>query len=365
MKPSPATVAGNGRRQQEKRTSFVVVSTPEPHKLRHARILAEFPAVKELYGPDLRLLPLCCLVMSIQALLNYAVTVAWYSPAWYYWPGFMLAAYSVGGTCTHWLSLANHELSHRLCFQTGVYNDYLAMLINCCQSIPSAITFRRYHLEHHQHQGDEVVDVDIPTDWEGRHFTTPAAKVLWLLLQPAFYALRPLIVNPKAISSMEIVNLILVLAFDAALVWCTGTIRPLLFNFLSTMLGMGIHPVATHFISEHYLGLLDDEPPNQTPTTSSNESDCLFVTAPRETFSYYGWLNWLTLNVGHHVEHHDFPRVSGLKLPALSRLVGPTYYPRDGTNSYTVLGAYTLLYRYVVRPGVNPYARVQRPSKKE
>ena len=56
--------------------------------------------------------------------------------------------------------------------------------------IPAAIQFKRYHLEHHKYQGEDHVDVDIPTELEGRLFQSRPGKLLWMFLQPAFYALR-------------------------------------------------------------------------------------------------------------------------------------------------------------------------------
>ncbi|VEU35801.1 unnamed protein product [Pseudo-nitzschia multistriata] len=315
--------------QKVSTTSFHKVGEDEPHFSRRKAILAKHPEIKELYGPDIRL------AYSIVALVVAQLGLAVLSQRIESHASWLLLCWSIGGTLTHWLSLGNHELSHNLGFKTTLYNELLGMVANCAQGIPSAITFKKYHLEHHYSQGVESIDVDIPTTWEGEVFDTRLKKVLWVILQPAFYALRPLVVAPKPVCFKTVANTASTLAFDAAFAYCFG-VRALLFNVLGTLLGMGIHPVAGHFISEHYT----------------------FVEG-QETYSYYGWLNLVTFNVGYHNEHHDFPRIPGFRLPEVRR-IAPEFY--EDLHSYDSWSG--VIYDYVFRIDIGPYSRVKRPNRK-
>lgn len=315
--------------QQVSTTSFSRVGTDEPHASRRKAILAKYPEIKDLYGPDIRLF--YTMVAITLAQLGLAV----YSTRLESTASWLFLCWSIGGTLTHWLSLGSHECSHNLAFKKTLYNELLGMFANLAQGIPSAITFKKYHLEHHYSQGVDDIDVDIPTDWEGAVFDTRFKKVFWVILQPAFYAIRPLIIAPKPACFKTIVNVASTLLFDAAFAYCFG-VKALLFNVLGTLLGMGIHPVAGHFISEHYV-----------------------FREGQETYSYYGWLNLVTFNVGYHNEHHDFPRVSGFKLPLVREIASEFYEPLHSYNSWS-----GVIYDYIFRIDIGPYSRVKRPNSK-
>jgi sphingolipid delta-4 desaturase len=76
----------------------------------------------------------------------------------------------------------------------------------------------------------------------------------------------------------------------------------LTYLLVSTFMAGSIHPTAGHFISEHYV-----------------------VDGKFETYSYYGWLNCLTYNVGYHNEHHDFPNIAWPNLPKV-KAIAPEFY---------------------------------------
>lgn len=97
------------------------------------------------------------------------------------------------------------------------------------------------------------------------------------------------------------INLVLAVVFDFSVFYFCG-IYGLLYLVFSFFLSIGLHPVGARWIQEHY-------------TTDGAQ----------ETFSYYGPINILALNVGYHNEHHDFPAVPWNRLPQIRELA-PEYY---------------------------------------
>jgi len=247
------------------------------------------------------------------------------------WPWVVAFTYLMGGTINHALTLAMHETSHFLAFPRPMHNQLFGVWINLPLGIPAFSSFLRYHRDHHAFQGESGVDSDIPTVAEGRFFTSAPLKLLWVLLQPAFYALRPLLTAPKRPGPWEAVNAAVQVVFDAAVLLLLGP-KALFYLVAGTLLGMGLHPMAGHFIAEHYTFLKG-----------------------QETYSYYGPLNWLSFNVGYHNEHHDVPTTPGSKLPVL-RTLAPEFYATLPHHTSWVL----VIYQYIMDPAIGPFSRVKR-----
>lgn len=291
-------------------------------------MLEKYPEIRALFGPCPRTKYICTALVAAQVL------AAWFlrdSPWWLV----LGAAYVFGGVVNHTLLLAIHELSHNLAFERPRHNRLFALFVNLPIGLPAAATFRHYHLLHHAHQGEDGVDTDLPTELEGRLLRTRPRKALWMAFQALFYAIRPLVVLPKRPDRWEIANLLLQVSIDAVLVSLWGW-TALLYLLLSSLLGMGLHPVAGHFLSEHYT----------------------FVHG-QETYSYYGALNRVTFNVGYHNEHHDFPYIPGSRLPRLRALAPEFYDTLHAHRSWTAV-----IWRYVMDRGLGGFSRVKRrPSR--
>jgi len=302
--------------------------TDEPHASRRKEMLEKYPQIKKLYGHDPTTKYVVLFWVTTQILLSYYLREA-------SWLVLILVIYCFGAVANHALTLAIHEISHNLAFEKPLYNKLLGMFANLPISVPHFSLFQKYHMEHHQYQGEEGMDVDIPSKWEGDFFCNSLLKVIWIIFQPLFYALRPLMTNPKKPGFWEAVNWSVCFGFDLVMYQMFGH-KALLYFFLSSFVGTGFHPVAGHFIAEHYIFVKD-----------------------QETYSYYGPLNVVSFNVGYHNEHHDFPRIPGSRLPEVKR-IAPEYYDNLPYHTSWV----KVMFDYITDSSIGPYSRIIRKSNK-
>ncbi|XP_039594865.1 sphingolipid delta(4)-desaturase DES1 [Polypterus senegalus] len=313
------------------REDFEWVYTDQPHADRRKEILAKYPEIKSLMGPDTRLKWVVCMMVAVQFLAFYLVKDL-------EWKWLLFWTYVFGSCINHSMTLAIHEISHNTAFgnSKAVWNRWFAIFANLPIGLPYSASFKRYHLDHHRYLGGDGIDVDIPTDFEGWFFCTRMRKFFWIVLQPLFYAIRPLYINPKPISQLEVINLVVQFSFNIALYYLWG-VKPVVYMLAGSMLGMGMHPISGHFIAEHYMFLKG-----------------------HETYSYYGSLNLLTFNVGYHNEHHDFPSIPGRRLPEVKKIASEYYEHLPQYTSWV-----KVLYDFIMDDTLSPYSRIKRKLKGE
>ncbi|XP_043943249.1 sphingolipid delta(4)-desaturase DES1-like [Protopterus annectens] len=311
------------------RDHFEWVYTEQPHCSRRKEILAKHPEIKSLMGPD----PFLKWIVTLMVITQF---VACYFVKDLSWKWIFFWAYAFGGCINHSLTLAIHDISHNVAFgnKEAKWNRIFGIFANLPIGMPYSVSFKKYHIDHHRYLGGDGLDVDIPTEFEGKFFCTPFRKVIWMFLQPLFYILRPLCVNPKPVTQMEIVNATIQFAYDLLIYYLWG-VKSFFYMLLGSMLCMGVHPISGHFIAEHYMFLKG-----------------------YETYSYYGPLNWLTFNVGYHTEHHDFPSIPGSKLP-LVRKMAPEYYEDLPQHSSWV----RVVWDFIFCDALGPFSRVKRECK--
>ncbi|XP_060083725.1 sphingolipid delta(4)-desaturase DES1-like [Ylistrum balloti] len=313
------------------RTDYEWVYTEEPHATRRKEILAKYPEIKQLMGCDHNLKYIVVAMVLAQIILAIMVSDA-------SWPVILVLAYVLGGTINHSMTLAIHEIAHNLAFghSRPLANRILGMIANLPLGVPMSVSFKKYHLQHHRYQGDERRDVDIPTEFEGQFFCNTFCKLIWMILQPFFYSIRPLVVLPQPVLTLEVMNFICQVTFDCCIYYFLGG-KALTYLIAGTFLATGLHPLSGHFISEHYM----------------------FIKG-QETYSYYGPLNYLVFNVGYHNEHHDFPSIPGSRLPMVKK-IAPEYYDNLPCHQSWV----KVIYDFITDPEIGPYSRIRRKIKDE
>jgi sphingolipid delta-4 desaturase len=309
------------------RLDFRRVDYPEPHKERTRRLLAAHPEAKQLQGPEPRSIPVLLGVVALQ------IGIAWLLRDQSFWL-VLAVAWLVGAVADHALWVLIHEASHNLLVKTPWVNSVGTLVANLPIVFPGGIPFRRYHLLHHAWQGDPEIDADLASPAEARFVgRSSLRKTIWLLFYFLAQALRtPQLKRIKLWDGWYVANVLTQVAFSVAVIHFAGWMA-FLYLFLSSMFAIGLHPVGARWIQEHYLTF----PGNQ------------------ETFSYYGPMNVLALNVGYHNEHHDLMRVPWTRLPALKRMAPELYEPLKFHRSWSAL-----LWRFLTDPDITLYSRVVR-----
>ena len=194
---------------------------------------------------------------------------------------------------------------------------------------------------------------------------------------PFLYCFRPVLVFPKAIHFLEIVNLITAVTFDGVMYYFFGG-KTVVYFVLSTVLGLSLHPISGHFIAEHYV-----------------------FKEGHETYSYYGPLNAITYNVGYHNERKNefssnavaenrgcfffrswFPVYTRSKFaesaqncfgvlrssPVLQQVRSANRHPAQrmvlwSRDPFSLSSWTKVLYDFVMDENVGPWSRITRPSK--
>ncbi len=241
----------------------------------------------------------------LAALVSLQFALAWLlrgAPLWL----LVTVAWLVGAFANHALWVLVHECCHLLIFRRSWANRALAIVANLPMGFPATISFCVYHLKHHKYLGDPRHDADLAPAYERWLFERGfPGRLAWQLLFPLLQTARTWRLQPGGAprwwNSWLWPNVAAVVAADLLVLACCGP-QALGYLVLSSFFSVGPHPLGARWIQEHYV-----------------------FRDGQETYSYYGRLNPVALNIGYHNEHHDLPQIPWNRLPELKRAAPEMY----------------------------------------
>jgi len=314
--------------------AFYQSELDHPHVGRARAIIKAHPEVRELMVRN----PYTALIALWIVILQTSIAFWMGKLGFGYWWLSVLLAYCVGAFANHANYVIIHDATHNLILGRKNWNKMIGIIADLPNLTPGAMGFRVYHLKHHSHQGDYEHDADLANHWEARLVGNKwYRKAIWLMLFPFFQLTRP--PRLKAITMLDrwfVVNLACVLAYDAAVVYFCGW-AGLFYLALSFFFSIGLHPVGARWIQEHYTYDFD-----------------------QETFSYYGPINWVALNMGYHNEHHDLPSIPWNNLPKLRAMAPEFYEPLKYHSSWS-----RLLVQFIFDKRYTLFSRIERMRREK
>ncbi len=307
-----------------------VTTESEVHPQRAKKILRAHPQVKEWTRKKNHwsfLIAICA--VSLQTFLAILFR---HEPWWFVLP----VAFFFGTIINHTCIALIHEFAHDMVFKRKKWNLLGGILVNIHMFIPSAISFKKYHLKHHTQMGTYEIDADIPSKWElGLVKNIWYRKFFWLLMFPIFQSLRAIRVKKvKDIDPWVVANVVLTIGYDVAMYHYFGFVA-LLYIAASFWFCFGFSVVGGRIIQEHFI-----------------------FEGSQETYSYYGILSLPSLHVGHHSEHHDFPTLPWNYLPKLRKIAPEIYREIDSHTSWS-----KLVFRFIFDSNISLSDRIIRNHK--
>ncbi len=308
---------------------YIYVDEPQVHAARRRIIAAAHPEVRSLVGPHWSTpVGIFAVVAAQVALSALFADLPWWA--------ILALAYVVGAVLNHALYVMIHECTHNLAFRPSWANKVMGMVCDIPLIIPSALSFRKYHMIHHRHLGELDMDPDLVTGWEARVVGNSAPrKALWLAFFSISQAMRPTkLKHVKMWDGWIIANTLVQLLVVDVLLWIFIGPMAVFYMVLSTLFALGLHPLGGRWIQEHY---------STTPA--------------QETFSYYGLGNLVAFNIGYHNEHHDFMSVPWIHLPKIRRMGAEHYRGLHSYRSWTAV-----LLRFIFDREMSSYSRIVHPG---
>ncbi|TAK45149.1 MAG: fatty acid desaturase [Saprospiraceae bacterium] len=310
-------------------TDFYHSAAKQPHQMRSIEMLKKHPEIKNLIGRNPNTFWILAGLVTFQMVIAAVLGRMGFG----YWWLSLIVAYLVGAFATHPLYAIIHEATHNLIFKNITANKWCLILADLPNTVPGASAFSTFHLKHHSYMGNDQLDADLPAPIEAKIVgNNTVLKALWLALFPVCQIYRALrLHNVNTWTKWMYVNIAVVFLSDFLLVYFFGW-NAMFYLIMSMMFALGFHPLGARWIQEHYT--LDEH---------------------QETYSYYGPINKIGMNIGYHVEHHDFPSIPWHRLPELKK-IAPEYY--DTLKSYSSWAK--LMLNFIFNPEYSLYSRVKR-----
>lgn len=318
------------------------------HYERKKAILAKHPEVKSLYGHN----PWSFLLMLLGTSAHTLLAISLVNASWWV---IIPVTYTLGTYLSWFCMVLGHEGSHGLVFSNKSLNKLHTILAFLPVFLgPFGVFWSIEHMYHHQVVVDKM-------NRYGPQQAPLAKKLLFSLLfisflsvvfvfaslvvsfrallhfglyalgrrdtpLPARYNAVPFKNFPQVVNNpWFLLNMVLVFAFHGLLTYQFGLV-PMAYFFLSNGFCNGLHPLGMRQVQEHYIQV-KGQPTN----------------------SVYSSLSPILLNIGFHVEHHDFPSIPWNRLPLLKKMAPEFYEPLFSFTSYT-----QVLWIFLTTPGI-PY----------